>query len=207
MTCNNLKKIEPALLRPGRIDLKLKLDYAASEQIRDTFWRFMNLDDETSMPLSEQERKSIEKYAEKFVQSIPAGKVTTAEVQSYFIDLLLEYNNEQWTKEEFFQKLFEKIPDFLERVEFDRKQSEEHEKKKEQEDEEKRKEAEEEKKKKADEEKKKADEEKKKKADEEKKREADEKIIEKADDKDNDSGIDEGESDNKSESATSGWDC
>ncbi|ORX54578.1 P-loop containing nucleoside triphosphate hydrolase protein [Hesseltinella vesiculosa] len=40
MTCNNIEKVEPALLRPGRMDVKLKLDYALHSQIEHMFWRF-----------------------------------------------------------------------------------------------------------------------------------------------------------------------
>lgn len=126
MTCNNIDKIQPALLRPGRIDLKLKLDYAAPEQIRDTFWRFMDLDDETSEPLEGEERKTVEKLAVEFEKMIPDYHVTTAEIQSYFIDMLLESKANDWKKEMLYEQMFTRVPDFLERVELDRKQSKNH---------------------------------------------------------------------------------
>ncbi|SAM00573.1 hypothetical protein [Absidia glauca] len=40
MTCNDMNKITPALLRPGRMDVKLELGYAVHEQIEAMFWRF-----------------------------------------------------------------------------------------------------------------------------------------------------------------------
>ncbi|KAG2195929.1 hypothetical protein INT47_002702 [Mucor saturninus] len=126
MTCNNIDKIQPALLRPGRIDLKLKLDYAAPEQIRDTFWRFMDLDDETSEPLEGEERKTMEKLALEFEKTIPDYHVTTAEIQSYFIDMLLESKANDWKKEMLYEQMFKRVPEFLERVELDRKQSKNH---------------------------------------------------------------------------------
>jgi SpoVK/Ycf46/Vps4 family AAA+-type ATPase len=126
MTCNNINKITPALLRPGRIDVKLNFDYAMPEQVRDTFWRFMGLDEETSAPLSEEERAIAETHVEKFEKMIPASTVTTAEVQGYFIDILLEANAESWTRDRIYEAMFERIPEFLEKVERDRKQAEEH---------------------------------------------------------------------------------
>ncbi|OAC99011.1 hypothetical protein MUCCIDRAFT_41926, partial [Mucor lusitanicus CBS 277.49] len=41
MTCNNVSRIQPALLRPGRIDMKMELGYADKTQINKMFWRFM----------------------------------------------------------------------------------------------------------------------------------------------------------------------
>lgn len=165
MTCNNIDKIQPALLRPGRIDLKLKLDYAAPEQIRDTFWRFMDLDDETSEPLEGEERKTVEKLAVEFEKMIPDYHVTTAEIQSYFIDMLLESKANDWKKEMLYEQMFTRVPDFLGRVELDRKQSKNHSGVSDKEDEnkkEKNKDAEEEKKQGAEEEKKESAEEEKK---------------------------------------------
>ncbi|RCI05641.1 hypothetical protein CU098_000021, partial [Rhizopus stolonifer] len=126
MTCNNINKIQPALLRPGRIDLKLKFDYAAKEQIRDTYWRFMRLDEETSKPLIDEERVKAEKYADKFVGMIPTDYVTTAEIQSFFIDMLLEANYNNWTRDYIYEVMFERIPKFLKQVGSDREQAKKH---------------------------------------------------------------------------------
>ncbi|CAO3630795.1 unnamed protein product [Cunninghamella blakesleeana] len=41
MTCNDPTDIEPALLRPGRIDLKLELSYADKSQLKAMYIRFM----------------------------------------------------------------------------------------------------------------------------------------------------------------------
>jgi hypothetical protein len=130
MTCNNISKITPALLRPGRIDVKLHLGYAAPEQVKDTFWRFMSIDEETSMPLADEEKAIARKYMEEFGNAIPANMVTTAEIQGYFIDILLEANScdNGWTRDRIYKVLFERIPEFLERVERDRKQAEAHKK-------------------------------------------------------------------------------
>lgn len=126
MTCNNLNKITPALLRPGRIDVKLKFDYAAPEQVIDTYWRFMRLDETTSMPIEGEEKEKAEEFGAKFGSMIPNDKITTAEIQSFFIDLLLEANSLGWTRDEIYKHMFERVPEFLKKVEFDREQAEKH---------------------------------------------------------------------------------
>lgn len=120
-------KLEPALLRPGRIDVKLHLDYAAPEQIEETFWRFMGLDDtENSLPLPEEEKEKAKKHSIEFLRLIPDNEITTAELQSFFIDLLLEADAERWNRDHTYEVMFERIPAFLKRVEFDREQAAKH---------------------------------------------------------------------------------
>ncbi|KAI8093613.1 P-loop containing nucleoside triphosphate hydrolase protein, partial [Halteromyces radiatus] len=45
MTCNDINKLTPALLRPGRMDVKLELGYAVHEQVEAMFWRFFGDND------------------------------------------------------------------------------------------------------------------------------------------------------------------
>lgn len=40
MTTNHKEKLDPALLRPGRIDLSIKLNYATKFQVQKLFERF-----------------------------------------------------------------------------------------------------------------------------------------------------------------------
>jgi hypothetical protein len=126
MTCNNINKITPALLRPGRIDLKLHFGYAMPEQVKETFWRFMGLDEETSMSLADEEKAIAEQCMEKFEKLIPSNQITTAELQGYFIDTLLEANANGWTRDRVYEALLDRVPKFLEDVERDRKQAKEH---------------------------------------------------------------------------------
>ncbi|KAI9468962.1 MAG: P-loop containing nucleoside triphosphate hydrolase protein [Benjaminiella poitrasii] len=126
MTCNNINKITPALLRPGRIDVKLKFDYAAPVQVRQSFWRFMGLDDQESLPLVGEDKVTAEMYAAEFEKLIPSSTVTTAEIQSFFIDLLLEANAENWTRDHVYRTISERVPKFLKKVDFDREQAKKH---------------------------------------------------------------------------------
>ncbi|CAO3647713.1 unnamed protein product [Cunninghamella blakesleeana] len=43
MTCNDINKLEPALLRPGRIDVKIEFTYATHDQVESMYWRFFNV--------------------------------------------------------------------------------------------------------------------------------------------------------------------
>ncbi|ORX52834.1 P-loop containing nucleoside triphosphate hydrolase protein [Hesseltinella vesiculosa] len=43
MTCNSVEDIEPALIRPGRVDLKIELSYADQSQIEVMYKRFLSM--------------------------------------------------------------------------------------------------------------------------------------------------------------------
>ena len=40
MTTNHREKLDPALLRPGRADVQVRLNYGSEKQIRELFSRF-----------------------------------------------------------------------------------------------------------------------------------------------------------------------
>ncbi|ORX54577.1 P-loop containing nucleoside triphosphate hydrolase protein [Hesseltinella vesiculosa] len=58
-TCNDINKIEPAILRPGRIDVKIKLDYAVGKQMEGLFWRIFDLDKKEIKALCKEEKKKL----------------------------------------------------------------------------------------------------------------------------------------------------
>ncbi|KAG0798240.1 hypothetical protein G6F57_006043 [Rhizopus arrhizus] len=69
LTTNHVEKLDPALIRPGRVDLKEYLGNASDYQIRKMFLRFY--DDE--------------KLADRFVEKLKGKKVSTASLQGHFV--------------------------------------------------------------------------------------------------------------------------
>ena len=74
MSTNHIEKLDPALLRPGRSDVHVKLDYASKEQIRRMWMRFY------------PEEK--EGMVEGFLKVVPEKKVSMAKLQGHFLRLI-----------------------------------------------------------------------------------------------------------------------
>lgn len=70
MTTNHIEKLDPALIRPGRCDVKVEFKRATKRQIRTMFERFY--------PNSKE-------LAQKFVSEIPDYVVTMAQLQAHFM--------------------------------------------------------------------------------------------------------------------------
>lgn len=70
MTTNHIEVLDPALIRPGRVDLREYVGDATPAQIRKMFERFY-------------EREDV--LAEKFVKSLEGHKVSTAALQGHFV--------------------------------------------------------------------------------------------------------------------------
>jgi mitochondrial chaperone BCS1 len=71
MTTNHIDRLDPALIRPGRVDRKVLLDNASSFQVKEMFRKFY----------SEASQEDIEKFAAK----VPDGKVSMAQLQGYLM--------------------------------------------------------------------------------------------------------------------------
>ncbi|KAG0167733.1 hypothetical protein DFQ30_005703 [Apophysomyces sp. BC1015] len=128
MTGNNIEKLNPALLRPGRIDVKVLLGYADHKQTKEMFWRFFGTDFQAMKPAADDRKAALEDYCNKFTESIPEGQVTTAEIQNYFITLLMNYGLYNPTNE-VLDKVVSGVNEFLAKVKFDRDQALMHKKK------------------------------------------------------------------------------
>lgn len=69
LTTNHVERLDPALIRPGRVDLKEYLGNATDYQIKNMFMRFY--DDE--------------KLANEFVANLKGRDVSTASLQGHFV--------------------------------------------------------------------------------------------------------------------------
>lgn len=144
MTCNDVNRIQPALLRPGRIDMKMELGYADKTQINKMFWRFMGEDDiktsnqdDTDVDDEDEKKKSKTVYSEelkdlaqKFTGMIPDLQVTPAELQNFFIMNMMDHEDfdvdvDDKTSADY-TYLLDAVPAFLETVAKDREQAIEH---------------------------------------------------------------------------------
>lgn len=146
MTCNDISTIPPALIRPGRIDLKLHMGYLDTHQAQLIFWKFFCMP-EKEKDLSDIERKTypmlnhtvneliirIRDHAQQ--SSISTGiqlEISPAELISYLLFHALKFNlskNPQLLSD-CCQSLLDHIPDFIRSVSADRIQAIEHAKKK-----------------------------------------------------------------------------
>ncbi|CAO3667134.1 unnamed protein product [Umbelopsis ramanniana] len=103
MTCNDTSKLPPALLRPGRIDMKLHMGLADEFQIRHMYRRFF--DESGSYDL------------ERLIKLLPKEEIAPAELQNFF----MMYSLQNETK-----NICDGVNDFLEEVRKDREQARRH---------------------------------------------------------------------------------
>ena len=87
MTSNSPDSLDPALVRPGRIDRKVLFGYASSEVIRKLFVHIFSKAPEEQLEADKAEecQHDIPALAEKFADIVPPNKLTPAEVQGYLL--------------------------------------------------------------------------------------------------------------------------
>jgi mitochondrial chaperone BCS1 len=71
MTTNHKEKLDPALLRPGRADVHVKLNYASENQMKGLFKKFF--------PDSTAEDQA------RFANELPEFKINMAKLQGHFL--------------------------------------------------------------------------------------------------------------------------
>ena len=90
MTTNHVDRLDPALIRPGRADLKLEIGLLTAQQSRDMFLKFF---------------PQCSDLADQFARALPARSVSVAQIQSH---LFLHRNSAQ--------KAVDAVPEFVEGV-------------------------------------------------------------------------------------------
>ncbi|KAI9492087.1 P-loop containing nucleoside triphosphate hydrolase protein [Zychaea mexicana] len=144
LTCNDMAKLTPALLRPGRVDAKVHFGFSDRYQTESMFWRFFADENGNKDP-------ELQEIVQKLLDMIPNDQVSTAELQNLFMSHAMILNSrrkvrsismtgtddhtlasssggrdEHSAKLKFFHQLLDSIPAFLQRVEADREQAKQH---------------------------------------------------------------------------------
>lgn len=83
MTTNNSKALDSALLRPGRVDLRIRFELTSKQDVEDLF--VQTYKDHNSV-----EDLELQRLGKEFASKIPAQKLSAAEIQGY----LLKWKNE-----------------------------------------------------------------------------------------------------------------
>ncbi|KEF60960.1 uncharacterized protein A1O9_02524 [Exophiala aquamarina CBS 119918] len=79
MTTNHANRLDPALIRPGRIDYRLKFDLASQEQARSMFLHVYGPASADIAP------ETLEELASTFASQIPDKKISPATLQDFFL--------------------------------------------------------------------------------------------------------------------------
>ncbi|GAA5796558.1 hypothetical protein HPULCUR_001930 [Helicostylum pulchrum] len=145
MTCNDMNSIPPALIRPGRIDLKLHMGYIDDHQAELIFWKFFCMP-EKDKALPDIERKKypvLDRTVNELIQRIRElaqqsstytgikMEISPAELISYLLFHALKFNlsKNPHSIADCCQSLLDHIPEFITSVSADRIQAIEHAKK------------------------------------------------------------------------------
>ncbi|KAJ7064329.1 P-loop containing nucleoside triphosphate hydrolase protein [Mycena amicta] len=94
-TTNHIEQLDPALIRPGRIDMQIKYSLSTSEQLKDVFHRFYPASsgdaDTVDIPkiifkaTSDITASDVDRLAEEFAAAIPQSKYSIAQIQGYLL--------------------------------------------------------------------------------------------------------------------------
>jgi hypothetical protein len=136
-----MNTIPPALIRPGRIDLKLHLGYADDYQAELMFWRFFCMEhkDASLEDIPKDNYPLLRDTVNELIHRlrVTARQVSTqleispAELLSFFIFHALKFNLSKYPDliGKCCQSILDHIPEFIDSIAADRKQAIEHAKK------------------------------------------------------------------------------
>lgn len=80
ITTNHIERLDPALIRPGRIDLQIEFTNATSNQTERLFKHFFS-----HLPISKHESELFMDYTKKIVGLVSPGVLSAAELQNIFV--------------------------------------------------------------------------------------------------------------------------
>ena len=81
-------RLDPALTRPGRIDVKIEYKLSSKAQAKALFTRFFSsqrLEKDSSITAAEGQKVGINGLAEEFAQLFPGDEFSTAALQGYLL--------------------------------------------------------------------------------------------------------------------------
>ncbi|KAF8417146.1 BCS1 N terminal-domain-containing protein [Tirmania nivea] len=81
MTTNHRERLDPALIRPGRVDVQIEFGFANKE----TPSPVESIHSENFFSYEKKESDSIDSLAERFASAVPAGTFTPAELQGFLM--------------------------------------------------------------------------------------------------------------------------
>ncbi|KIM97813.1 hypothetical protein OIDMADRAFT_105308 [Oidiodendron maius Zn] len=90
MTTNHVSSLDAALLRPGRVDLRVPFELASGKQAEDLFLQTFtdtdSEDPEKSKGMDVKEKCELEDMARKFAAEIPDKALSPAEIQGFLMN-------------------------------------------------------------------------------------------------------------------------
>lgn len=85
MTTNHYKQLDPALIRPGRIDMQFEFTNASQQQAKELFIRWYGPRDSPIRQTTEEEIQNVKNSADQFCAQIPNGVVSVAALQGFLL--------------------------------------------------------------------------------------------------------------------------
>lgn len=89
MSTNHIEKMEEALVRAGRVDIKVKLDWCSHSQTRDIFLRMYSQTYKRRAASTEGQhtfsQAALEEMAGKFAEQVPELQISPAELQDFIL--------------------------------------------------------------------------------------------------------------------------
>lgn len=90
MTTNHLDRLDPALIRPGRVDLSVLVDDASPAQAKRLFMRFFGRADEEGEAWEDLSEEDLESLGKQIEEEVAKGmrngrRVSMAALQGLFI--------------------------------------------------------------------------------------------------------------------------